>query len=734
MAYPLVLPFSRNNPFTGISSPPPGVLLHTPQVDLGPSFGGASYEFFLTGTSTPANVYQDGYLTVPFSPTGVVPADNYGRFPAIYLDNSIAYKVQLYNNGGALIRTTDPYNVALATTGSSSVEAIGLAVNGAGEYTLLAPSAGGSGVTLTLYATAANNGAALAMIGNTPGTPLLIVNNSVTTGAQTATFTATNKPGTATSAPAGWLPIQCDGALYYAPIWFDNNFRRYSFAGLAIEAPDIVAASFTLNGNGSLTLVGMGATANPTWWVSPSQTNAGAGYWINITKTGGDAGESFTAAQGAWTNITNSGLAIAANSGGTITGTYQISSSVTGSPVLGNGTISLSGGNGPQMLTIVVGALTFNTDGTITYVGGSNPGNWFVPTTPGEGSDYYLQMNATGGVGTLGGITAGAYTLMSPALSVYGIAGIPGEPGQVSGTYNISLTNTSAGNVVSGAFDLQDQSVAANFPYSYDFPASTGVTFGSNGSNWYDPVTTGIGSGYWLTVTVVSGSGTLVGITAGTPTNMGSNITLSTTGSSLACTYTISNSATGAPILCQGTFGLTVAPFGGQTDTFSTAGTFTETIPSGSSQVVMEVWGGSGSGGGGTYPTKPYTSGGGGGSGGYNKTTVSLSSADWGKTITATIGAPGTASTLTSGTKAITTMTSNTGAGGGGGVVGTPGAGGAAGSASGGATHSSGNAGVTGGAGGAGIVGTNGTGNGGGAGNIMSGVAGSNGLAVLKYT
>jgi hypothetical protein len=708
-------------------------------VDLGPSFAGAVYTFFLTGTGTATPVYQDGNLSVPFSvPTNTVTADANGRFPAIYLDNTIAYKVVLTAAvipGGS--RTVDPYNVALATTGSSSVEALGLSVDAQGEYAIAAPAAGGAGVTLTINATPANTGAALALIGNQPGTPLLVVNLCATTGAQTATFAATNKPGTTTSAPAGWLPVRCDGVLYYTPLWFDNNFitpPRYTFVGGSASGPIISAANVTFNGDGTLTLTGAGATASPAQWFAPATGGVGVGYYIKTTITSGGAGQTLTAT-GAWTNITSSGLLVQSNSGAPLTATYQISSSVTGSPVVASGTISLSGGAGVQAPSIIVGALTFNADGSIASVGGTVPGNWYLPTTGAIGASYYLQMNVNAGSsqGALGGIVAGTYTLMSPALSVYGIANVVGAFGQVSGTYNISTTNTSAGIVASGTFDLQDQSVAANFPYSYDFPASAGVTFGSNGTNWYDPVTTGIGSGYWLTVTVVSGSGTLVGITAGTPTNMGSNITLSTTGSSLACMYAISNSATGAPILCQGSLGLTYVPFGGQTDTYNTAGTFTETIPSGSSQVVMEVWGGSGFGGGGTYPTKPYTSGGGGGSGGYNKTTLAISSTDWGKTIDVVITL-GAASTLTSGSKAITTMTSNAGTAGGGGVIGTPGAGGAAGSASGGATHSSGNAGVTGGAGGAGRVGTNGTGPSGGTGSIMGTSPAQPGLAVLKYT
>jgi hypothetical protein len=40
---------------------------------------------------------------------------------------------------------------------------------------------------------------------------------AVTTGAQTATFSATNKPGAGTAGPTTWLPITVSGTTYYIP-------------------------------------------------------------------------------------------------------------------------------------------------------------------------------------------------------------------------------------------------------------------------------------------------------------------------------------------------------------------------------------------------------------------------------------------------------------------------------------------------------------------------------------
>ena len=47
----------------------------------------------------------------------------------------------------------------------------------------------------------------------------ITMNSMVTTGVQTATFTATNKPGSGTTAPTKWLPVVADGTTYYIPMW-----------------------------------------------------------------------------------------------------------------------------------------------------------------------------------------------------------------------------------------------------------------------------------------------------------------------------------------------------------------------------------------------------------------------------------------------------------------------------------------------------------------------------------
>jgi hypothetical protein len=187
----------------------------------------AYYTFAVAGGNSPALVYKDAYLKVPFAAltfvngaaatgtTSTVYADAAGNFPPIYLDPNIAYRVTLYNQSGAQQWQVDPYNPPLPVTGNRSVN-----VNpNTGEVQINAPASGGSGVTLTV----GRNSTSLAVYVQAPtniGTPIAQFLNTLTTGTQTATFTATNKPGSAGGTPWGWWPILGDGGVnYYIPLW-----------------------------------------------------------------------------------------------------------------------------------------------------------------------------------------------------------------------------------------------------------------------------------------------------------------------------------------------------------------------------------------------------------------------------------------------------------------------------------------------------------------------------------
>ena len=202
---------------------PTGQLFYDPVIV--PLFNGATipngfYNFYVSGTTTPAPVYQDAGLTLVF-PTQtfsgtpglyIVTGNGQGQYGPIYLSPSIVYRVQLYNAQGVLLEDTPAVVPALPATGNGPIT-----INAQGEVTINAPQQGGAGVTLTVNPVAGGKSAVLN--GSAAGNAAIIANSTVTSGAQTATFSATNKPGSGTTAPTKWLPIQCDGSTYYIPLW-----------------------------------------------------------------------------------------------------------------------------------------------------------------------------------------------------------------------------------------------------------------------------------------------------------------------------------------------------------------------------------------------------------------------------------------------------------------------------------------------------------------------------------
>jgi hypothetical protein len=703
-----------------------GVPYRDPHVSLGTTGAGWSVLFFTSASNfvTPANVYQDAALATAFSPTGQVTADANGLFPPIYLDTSVNYGVQFVNAAMVVQRQYVQHQGSLASTGNDASTGAGQGLNlsAFNEYNLRTV-AGGSGAALTVKAQAPA-GIPLRLTATSPGAPALAINNTVTTGAQTATFTATNKPGagqvtvlltvapppgagyvggtltanwpyatmsatatvtlstgqvisgatltngsttfttpsttitgvpnTAISVstgigPVAWLSFSCDGSIYYTPLWRLDDFLPFGTALIPaqVNGQTISAATVTFNGNGSSSVTGTGATVVPSSWYTPNQTNIGSGYWITITKTGGLAGLTFSAA--ANTNITNGGLTITSNGAAQITGTYNLSSSVTGSPIVASGTITLAGGNGVQQTSYSGPAnLVLGGDGTATIGGGGAAPNWFLPTTGNTGSGYWINITRTGG--------------------------------------------------------------------------STGTNFS-------------VAQGSWVNIT---NGGLTIGLTGG--------------GTNASGTYQIATNSSGTQLVANGTIALTQS-FTPVTNTYNSAGTFTETIPNGATTVVIEDSGSSGNGGNGANGNSPPHNdwgGGGGASGSYCRTSFSVGSQN-GKSFTVVVAAAssGASSTVTQNTvTGFAKMTSPGGVAGSNATstgAGNAGAGAAAPAIATGGTaqNTAGNAGTAGGpgnggTGGSAIVGVNETGPKGGNGGDGSGNVGhTNGGAgkiVFKYT
>lgn len=158
-------------------------------------------------------VYQDGALSTPW--TQPIVADANGNFPPnIYLSpfvNSGQIGVTLSQPaslGGATIWTVSTYNIPFPLTADSAT------IQGA--ITLPAPAT--AVPTLTLQNLPGS--VALRLVGSSSAGSLIapvwfVLNNG--SGAQTATFTATNKPGVQASAVTKWLPITINGAVGYIP-------------------------------------------------------------------------------------------------------------------------------------------------------------------------------------------------------------------------------------------------------------------------------------------------------------------------------------------------------------------------------------------------------------------------------------------------------------------------------------------------------------------------------------
>jgi hypothetical protein len=178
---------------------------------------GAQLSFFIsTGSpTTPAPVYQDAALTIPF--TQPIVADVNGNFAPVYLD-PIGHPnlgVQLANSVGVPQWFVPSYFVPLAITTDSTPLRYDAALN----LVIPIPTTN----TQPLVINNNNSGLALRLIGtSTPATnsapvPIWKIGNA-SVGGQAASFAPiNNKPGVVNSTPAKWLPISFGGTTYYTP-------------------------------------------------------------------------------------------------------------------------------------------------------------------------------------------------------------------------------------------------------------------------------------------------------------------------------------------------------------------------------------------------------------------------------------------------------------------------------------------------------------------------------------
>jgi hypothetical protein len=119
--------------------------------------------------------------------------------------------------GASEIVTTGTNPIGFGTVGAATVKfwvnsLNAMSLGTTGTVTIAAPA---SGDALTITNVAGAN--ALTLAGNSAGTAVLRLNTQATTGAQTATFAANNKPGSGTTGPDKWIPINLDGTTHYVP-------------------------------------------------------------------------------------------------------------------------------------------------------------------------------------------------------------------------------------------------------------------------------------------------------------------------------------------------------------------------------------------------------------------------------------------------------------------------------------------------------------------------------------
>jgi hypothetical protein len=103
----------------------------------GSPLSGAKQYFYVTGTSTPATVYSTADLSVELA--NPVVADSAGRFPPIYLDGGVTYRVVLTTSSGVPIgNDIDPYSPGAGSGGGTVATADELSM---ADFPLIVPEA-----------------------------------------------------------------------------------------------------------------------------------------------------------------------------------------------------------------------------------------------------------------------------------------------------------------------------------------------------------------------------------------------------------------------------------------------------------------------------------------------------------------------------------------------------------------------------------------------------------------
>lgn len=204
------------NVWTGDYTGVPQVMLNNNQVIRGNDgevmidHGEAAYptspatQTYYKGANTLSFVYQIGNTTTPTVVT-------IGNMAAVWTVNSLEItgattSTLKLGNGGTNIYDDGSNNLFFQTINSDRWE---LVSNG-----VLRPV---TNATYNIGTAGTNAVRLLSLNATTTGVAVLRMDSTALTGAQTATFVASNKPGSGTTSPDKWIPFNLDGTVHYVP-------------------------------------------------------------------------------------------------------------------------------------------------------------------------------------------------------------------------------------------------------------------------------------------------------------------------------------------------------------------------------------------------------------------------------------------------------------------------------------------------------------------------------------
>jgi hypothetical protein len=254
------------------------MFLNDPLFDIVDSVGapiaGAKAYFYLTGTTTLTDTYTTSALSTPN--TNPVIADSAGRFPPIYLNPAISYRMRIYDAADVLLIDRDPIAQAdyFARTGATNTFTAQQTFTASAEPIVV------NRTTSPQYSISVkDNGTQRGFLGAASGFPLIVSNAAGTYAATVSDAGSLALQGNLSlGAGSGIATIDINGGSvastrYYtggASRWAvgyaagsgtGNDFQFYNY-GLSITAMDLNYSNSNLTVQGTVRPAGAATTAS----------------------------------------------------------------------------------------------------------------------------------------------------------------------------------------------------------------------------------------------------------------------------------------------------------------------------------------------------------------------------------------------------------------------------------------------------------------------------------------